>query len=368
MELVCTYPITTHLAINAREDMRFGALSVKITYQVGPDGRVAIERDAPKPILLADETTELGVAPRDDGAHELPVFEVIFLGAAYAPGGRPSRRFDVSLTVGPVTRQIAVFGRRVWQGAGEDAEIATVGEVRRLPISPRYAFGGNKTVSIDEKSVLPIFYPFNHVGRGFDPTVIIEGLARELIMPAGFPRWDPTRRLPNLEDPAALIRHWHDEPRPLFWSALPMQSMQAMEQAMGLDLRRISGEDIELPDVESVATGMALRAHPAWRIATPPPAAPVTLRNLTPEGELGFALPTVAVLADYHVGDRTGTLEVPPQRLVIHGEEKRFSVLYRRIFNFAAGRKETRSIRLRLVTGWPGMDRRTRDRTASHAA
>ncbi len=354
MELVCSYPVATHLAIDARDDMRYGALSVKITYRIKRDGRVRIEREQTKPILLEDETTEFGVVPRDDGAHELPVFEVVFVGAAYAPGGRPSRGFEAALAVGPVARQIAVFANRVWQGTGDDARIVALDEVSRVPLAPRHAFGGTVAVAIDEKSVLPIFYPFNHLGQGFDPTTMIEGLAREMRMPTGFPRWDRTRRLPNLEDPRERIRAWRDEPRPVFWSALPMQSMQAMEQAIGIDLRQQSSEALAAPDPDQVARGLALRAHPAWRIETPAAGAAVALRNLTPEGELDFALPTVAVLADYHVGDRTGTLEVPPQRLVVYGEERRFCVLYRRIFNFAGGRKQTRTLRLRLVTGWPG--------------
>ena len=58
------------------------------------------------------------------------------------------------------------------------------------------------------------------------------------------------------------------------------------------------------------------------------------------------------VLADYQVGDRSGTLELEPQMLVLLPEESRFYLVYRKVFNFQDKPKIERSMRLRLQEGW----------------
>ncbi len=355
MDLVNVYPVTTKLSVVSSDETRLGTIIVKASFAIGSDGRVRVERDAPAAVLTDDEIGELGIEPREDTAHQLPIFEVIFLGAAYAPGGA-QRSFQAGLAVGAQSRRITVFGRRVWQGEGREARIVEQEPATRVPLGPQAAFGGSVPLQVDAKSVMPIFYPFNDMGVGFDPGKIVAGLRQEMVFPPGFPRWPQPRRLPQLEDPDHPIRAWDDEPRPVFWSGLSLQSALGLEDALGIDIKRMidpAAPMPTMPDADAVARQIAVRAHPAWRIGLPPAEAVVALRNLTRDARLDFRLPSITILVDYEVGERTGTLELWPQRLTIHAEERRFSLLYRRSFNFGAGRKQTRALRLRLERGWP---------------
>ena len=51
------------------------------------------------------------------------MFEVIVLGRAHARGGRPVGQMRVTVRVGPQLRELAVFGDRVWQGAGKERRV-----------------------------------------------------------------------------------------------------------------------------------------------------------------------------------------------------------------------------------------------------
>src|SRR5262245_11215902 len=96
-------------------------VAVKATYLIGADGRLS----------LADEQLPPLLAPTyngDDGASSLryeadlvgfkPETDVIVNGTAYAPHGRPTAGFRVSLRVGTLHKAINVVGDRVWRRGG----------------------------------------------------------------------------------------------------------------------------------------------------------------------------------------------------------------------------------------------------------
>jgi hypothetical protein len=120
-------------------------VAVKATYTVAPDGRVELADEQVEPLLLPQYHGEDGrsslryeadlVAPK-------PTTDVLLNGTAYAPRGRPSTDFLVSLTVGPIHKVLRVRGNRRWDRGLLGASRSPVEPVTQLPIVYEGAFGG----------------------------------------------------------------------------------------------------------------------------------------------------------------------------------------------------------------------------------
>ena len=318
---------------------RIGALVAKATFRMERGGPV-IEREEPYPIWDEDQETALGVLPRDDVPRRDPAFEVILLGVAHAPSGEPVTEQVVSLAVGHERRELVVVGDREWQ----ERRISAAAPFSRMPLTWRRAFGGAREVEVDAGAFLTVTEPHNAHGRGFDPAPAAHGLGNALCSPPGYPVFDASRQLPNLEDPAARIQAWDDAPAPVCWAPVPLDSaIQARRSVAWME------EEGSAP-VELLESAHH-RAHPDWVIALPPAGVDIELHGLRPEGLITFKLPALRVFADYEVELRTGARELRPQVLVLLPEERRFYLVYRTSFTFPYPGGE-RSMRLRVEDGW----------------
>jgi hypothetical protein len=351
MELVNRTPAPALLRVSEVVEgaPRIGVLTAKATFRVDERGRVDLETAEPLPIFKLDEPTPFGLLPRDDLPRGGPAFEVILLGQAHALHGRPVNRMMVRLSVGRVSRQLAVFGDRSWTGVeGKFARktITAPEPFETMPLGWERAFGGSAEVLVDEESPVSVSDPRNPAGRGFDPEPLATSLAKQIGVPRGFPRWERRRPLPNVEHPEQLIRRWDDAPDPASWATLPLEStlqgMRAAEAMQGMD-----PENPTYPPPE-----VFLRAHPDWVIDRPAAGAPVTLEGLTPEGRLAFALPRLRVVCDWSVSGGCGSIDLDPLMLVLLPEERRFALVYRHLFDYVYRPNVERSLRLRLEEGW----------------
>jgi hypothetical protein len=144
-----------------------------------------------------------------------PRTDVLLVGQAHAPYGRPQKHVDVALMVGPVGKQIRVFGERRWSFKDLRDPMPLVAgptEFTEMPLTWDRAFGG-----IDEKAGtrpdVPAFRPWyaaNYIGKGFCGARTIESIDE--------------RPLPNLEDPRDPIRAWDTRPRPAGCGHFPRNS------------------------------------------------------------------------------------------------------------------------------------------------
>ena len=142
---------------------------VKGTFRIPVDGGTVRLADEQEPLVMADTFTgepglsaplfEVDFAPRKRRC------DVLLIGSAYAPEGRPAARVQVGLRVGGLTKTFRVVGNRRWRSglsgvSATDAEPFTV-----MPISYDRAFGG-----VDYRHHDPMkhaaFRP-NPAGRGF---------------------------------------------------------------------------------------------------------------------------------------------------------------------------------------------------------
>src|SRR2546422_10088973 len=74
------------------------------------------------PVTLADqyhgEPGKTSIKTPSDVSLTKPATDVLLLGTAYPPRGRPTTQMDVSLAAGPLRKTIRVFGDRVWERRG----------------------------------------------------------------------------------------------------------------------------------------------------------------------------------------------------------------------------------------------------------
>lgn len=108
--------------------------------------------------------------------------EFLVAGSACAPGGAAVTALRVRVRVGAVEKRLAVIGDRVWDGEAQSPPTPFTA----MPITWANAFGG----------------------EGFDLNPVGKGAARDRAGDAPTP-------LPNVEDPARLIRAPGDRPRPV---------------------------------------------------------------------------------------------------------------------------------------------------------
>ncbi len=338
------------------ESKRAVLLVAKSTFRLGADGKPHLDATSPLAVLHADAETEHGILPADMRPKLDAGFEVMVLGRAHSPTGRPVTETTVRLTVGYVTRRLAVTGDRVWEGRGADAKIGAPRPFLEMPLDWSRAFGGTAEIAIDEGAAIDVSDPRNPKGRGFDHFAHALGLAGAFDCPEGYPIAPRTRRLPNLEDPRHRVTAWDDAPLPACWAPAPVPDGLFLERI----LRRhgegaMTGEGREPLSEEELAESPAPyeRAHPDWVIDTPGPRAYVRLEGMRPLGEsFAFYLPRARVYAEIRVGDYATTVDLHPRALILLPEERRFCLVFRTAVPFTYRREETRVARIGVARGW----------------
>lgn len=156
------------------------------------------------PARVADEQVPvLGEVPWDDGeppslrtetdyAVLKPRGEWYLTGHAYAAGS-PVTVLPVRARVGPLEKQLAVWGDRVWRRGILGSAPSEPTPFERMPLRWERSFGGAGL-------------PANPAGRGLAPVAGPEG---------------PVDALPNLEEPSSPITSRDDRPRPAGMFAIP---------------------------------------------------------------------------------------------------------------------------------------------------
>lgn len=125
-----------------------------------------------------------------------PHGEVLVTGACHPPGRKLAAQSSVAVKVGPVDKTLAVFGDRFWTYADDMVAGATPPRpFTRMPVVYENAFGGDG-------------FDLNPVGKGIATVALESG---ETVHP-----------LPNIEDPAHLIRAAEDRPDPAGFGPLDL--------------------------------------------------------------------------------------------------------------------------------------------------
>jgi len=325
MEFVNKTPLVAQLLMGATDDVhRIGMVVAKATFFISDKEEASPELDIenPYPIFLSDQETPLGILPRDDLPREKA--DVIVLGKAYAPGGRPVKTLEVVAQIGTETRRLVVFGDRFWLDRGTISEPKPFTE---MELTYSRAYGGTAWVEIDKESFVMVCDPVNPLGKGFDALTMAQAMGELYAAPQGYPKLTERRPLPNIEDPQNLVTSWEDDPDPVCWTTVPLHFPFLLEEILKVDAE--GGLKIEL--------GAFQRAHPSMQFEELVPGTPIIIRGMTKDGNPVFCKvpqwePKLAVVSD---GDTEATvLDLKLEAVVILVEEGKYYVLFRSIFNF----------------------------------
>ena len=167
---------------------------VKRTYRINQGS--ALERsEADQELRKIDEYYDHGdpewatVKYEYELAPYKPFVDVVVIGKAYAPQGKPIPQMTVSVRVASREKAIAVFGDRECHYRGSASPVFSEPKpFTEMEIRYEHAYGGWDDKSFPE---IPFFYPRNYMGTGIalrNIKEVVQGMV-----------------LPNLEDPKDLL-------------------------------------------------------------------------------------------------------------------------------------------------------------------
>lgn len=273
-------------------------------------------RTATAPLRVADEqplpaTTDIywgvpgasSLRYESQAAYVRPKTDVVVLGRAWAPRGRPAATTTVAVRVGSAVQRAIVFGARVWRQRPTLFGASHPEPFESIALSYEHAFGGAAGRG------RALYEPRNPLGVG------LYASDRDAV----------DRPLPHVEDPTALIRSVSDRPPPCGFGPVPRTFQPRLAFAGTYD-----------------ATWVERRA-PLWPEdfderffqAAPPPlqiwprlrgGEPIVLEGMSPDGTIACSVPAQRLLARCEWGRRhersamnldTVSIEPDVQRIVL---------------------------------------------------
>jgi len=266
---------------------------IKGTFVLPKPGEAVRLHDVQLPLVDADTFTgepglsaplhEIDYAPRKHRC------DVLLVGSAYAPGGRPTTRTQVSLTVGPVHKSCDVVGPRVWQAGVTGIRASDPEAFTRLPVSYDVAFGGVDTESEDPAE--HDAFLLNPAGRGY----------RKQLKNA----WVDGKPLPLTEEPGQSVSWPADAYQPMAFGPIGRGWQQRAAYAGTYDQTWL---DEVFPFLPQDFDERYYQAAPLdQQLAIPTGPLDVSLLNFTPDGSRQFTLPYFE--APVHVFPKKGERE-----------------------------------------------------------
>ncbi|HSI49050.1 MAG TPA: DUF2169 domain-containing protein [Ideonella sp.] len=183
-----------------RDGAEVWLVAIKATFDIAPDGGLTIADQQPPPektTVYFGEPGRSSVRYESDLVLTKKTTDIVVVGHAHAPEGRPVSELDVGLRVGGVRKVIKVFGDRLWGDFGAGSGRPFV----KMPLVYERAFGG---AAVDPEDPERDWDWRNPVGCGY---------ARRGGAAVGVP-------LPNLESTDRLINAWTDRPAPAGFGAI----------------------------------------------------------------------------------------------------------------------------------------------------
>jgi len=254
-------------------------VAVKGTFIIKADGKTEIAQQQEKVLLVpryVGDPTASSLLYESDLDYTKPTTDIILHGHAYAPHGKPTRQVDVKVKIANVAKTLRVFGDRLWKMGLLGPKMTDPEPFLRTPLTYERAFGG-----VDQWSEDPKKHDWerrNPVGTGF--AVKAEHLVG--------------RRVPNVEDPRALISSWKDRPRPAGFGPIARHWSPRIELAGTYDAR---WEKERLPLLPEDFNERFFQCAPADQQAQSYLEGNelVELHNLSPEGLMRLRLPRIAL-------------------------------------------------------------------------
>jgi hypothetical protein len=247
---------------------------VKGTFAIAADVRIADEQVpvAIEPKYYGDPSSS-SLAVASDLSLMKPSTDVLVIGHACAPRGRPARMVDVGVGVSSIHHVIRVLGDRVWVKSGPDYAPTQPETFELMPLVWERAFGGRDVAESGPREEAR-----NPAGTGYrasDGQTPIEGTP-----------------LPNLEDPRDPIMSWKQHPSPVCFAPIAANWEPRRSYAGTYDEQ---WQQERSPYLPADFDPRFLQVAPP-SLVTPQPLEGgeiVELIGVHPDGPLQFPLPTV---------------------------------------------------------------------------
>jgi hypothetical protein len=301
----------------ASEDVMGASLVVRVTYHLLATGLVRSEEQtwivSPKPWDCEYGPMEADTAFYKGGT------DIFLFGSARAPKRRPVTRLNVVIEVGKFRREIVVFGERAWLPRVDSLVASAPQPFIELPLTMANAYGGRA-----EWDGLQVPYTDNPEGKGF----FIE---QEQAV---------GKRLPNIEDPRALISRWDQRPAPVGVGICPLAYSRRIDAGTAF------AKDGTLTKVHPRLFNAAFPEMVAEAVK---PSDQVRLTGVSHEGPVIFALPHIPAMftlsLDSHVIARSPTID----QIGIELDKKRVFITYRYPFRYILYQRQQRKAELLLA-------------------
>jgi len=296
-------------------DELLGAVVARATFCLERDTLVFDEKN---PFPVGNEPLKL---PEGELDREVPFLrngvDLMILGHAYAPDGKPVESLTMSIKVGQkFLRKILVIGDRVWEGDRDHLKPSRIQPFLKMPLSYQRAYGGR---CLGEAGLMA--FPGNSEGRGFYLT----------------PEQALGKPLPNLEDPDHPIRSWKDQPNPVGTAPYPASGSLRLVNSIELTKDPLK-EEVRSPSdirIKRIKPEFFNNAHPSMIIYEPlHPGDIIEISNLTPEGPFRFFLPDLSMHAHVQLENRHFLFPAHLESIVILGDERRVFFTSRVAFRY----------------------------------
>jgi hypothetical protein len=319
--------------VRDRNGVEIWLVAVKCTFDIRPDGSTEISAEQPPVLRVPEHHAEPGrssIKYESDLVLTKTTTDVIVVGHACAPYGRPVARMEVGFRVGPVQKVLRVTGERWWSGTGRTSPEPFT----RMPLVYERAFGGT-----DVKSPCPERDCDwrNPVGTGF-------AVSRDNVS---------GRALPNIEYPDDTVGGWSDRPRPAGFGPIAGHWKARAGFAGTYGDRWMNERQPLLPDdFDDRFFQYAPQDQQAPTFLRG--GEPVVLVGLTPGGDLRFLLPKVFLGFDTHFYDKSR--EIHKERrlhaVILEPDYPRVSLVYHTALpcHFKVHRLDRTVITLKHVT------------------
>lgn len=274
---------------------------VKATFKLGRTPALADEQPAPFATdVYWGEPGRSSLKYAADVHTGKPATDIVMLGDACLPEHTETTVLDVSLAVGAVNKTVRVFGDRYWQ----EGHITAPAPFTTMPMIYENAFGGAHIVDGQVDSI----EPRNPVGKGYAGT-------RTAAQSNGLP-------LPNIEDPALLIRNIDDRPVPAcFGFSAPSWHPRGLlggtyDEAWRKHRAPYLPRDFDKRALNSAHPDLV---YPRFLFG----GEPVRITHMHPAGAIEFEVPRVALYAHVDIAGKhespafnLETLLLEPNRLI----------------------------------------------------
>jgi hypothetical protein len=245
-------------------------VAVRCAFLIHPDGTTVVSDEQEPPVVAPvyrEDPAKSSMVYDCDFYLTKPNTDILLNGHAYAPGGEPTTRVDVTMRVGPVSKSLRVTGDRMYEKGLLGITAGSLQPFTKMPIIYERAYGGREP-DPPKKPDRPQLEVRNPVGTGFAPVsgklapnIEYSGLSLGN-KPAGFgpipPHWTPRVKYAGTYDAA-----WQKDRQPLYPKDLDDRFFLCSPEDQRPKQFLSGGE-------------------------------PVELLNLTPGGRLAFVLPRVA--------------------------------------------------------------------------